>query len=244
MRMTKILPILMLLCTTFVNTQELNGLTLTQLNDKPKTLVLGYIEFPPYTYTNKQGEAEGIELELADKLVSSAGYQFETTSLPATRLIYYLKYGLVDIMIGLDTHPKLNEIALVSKKVLATIKLNTYFIGKKTPITTSQDLVNKKIIIMRGYNYGGLIDFILDKKNNVQYQTTKSHSSGFNMLLSKRADYFLAYQQPSQKSLDKSSIQNLHLTNLSKLPIYLIVSKKTPNAQAVFNRLEQAIDEL
>jgi len=244
MGMTKLLPILMLLCTTFANSQELGGLTPTQFKDKPKTLMLGYFEFPPYTYTDKQGEAAGIELDRAGKLISSAGYQYQTTSLPIRRLIQYLKSGYVDIMIGLKSHPKLNDVALVGNKVLNKIKLNVYFIGKKKPITTPQDIANKKIIIIRGYNYGGLIDFILEKENNVTYQMTKSHSSGFDMLRAKRADYFLAYQQPSQEFLAKHLIKDLNSMNLSQFPIYLIVSKKTPNAQAVFDRLEQAIPNI
>ena len=249
MQMTKLLPILILFWAMFVQALDTKGVRLTQskltqVKDKPQMLTFGYIEFPPYTYTNKQGEAAGIELQRADELISSAGYRYKTTSLPTKRIIQYLKSGYVDIMIGLSTHPKLNEIAFVSHKILNIIELNTYFIGKKTPIITPQDLINKKVIIIRGYNYGGLIDFILNKKNHVLYQMTKSHSSGFDMLRAKRADYFLAYQQPSQNYLDKHSIKELNLTNLSQFPIYLTVSKKTPNAQAVFKRLEQAIPNI
>jgi len=244
MPITKLLFILMLFGASCAKAQDSKMLELDQAKDKPQTLMFGYIEFPPYTYTNEQGKAAGIELERADKLISKAGYRYQTTSLPTKRIIQYLRSGYVDIMIGLNTHPKLNEITFVSDKVLNRIKLNTYFIGNKTPIVTKEDLINKKIIIVRGYNYGGLIDFILDEKNNVQYQTTKSHSSGFEMLRAKRADYFLAYQQPSQAHLDKHEIKDIHLTNLSQFPIFLTVSKKTANAQAVFNRLEAVIDKL
>jgi len=47
---------------------------------------IGYIEFPPLYITTAQGRAQGDLVELLDKVVTNAGYNYTTTQLQPIQL--------------------------------------------------------------------------------------------------------------------------------------------------------------
>ncbi len=47
-----------------------------------KKLRLGYIEFPPYTFTNSSGKPDGILIDLAYKVFPKAGYEWAALPYP------------------------------------------------------------------------------------------------------------------------------------------------------------------
>jgi len=77
----------LLLCTSPASSEQL-------------TLTLGYAEFPPFTYTNEQGGAEGFLLKKNQQVFKRAGYQIKYQALPAKRLNKYLALGNIDLFIG------------------------------------------------------------------------------------------------------------------------------------------------
>ncbi len=59
-----------------------------------------------------------------------------------------------------------------------------------------------------------------------------------------RAEYLLHYEAPAKKILEKMSIPNLNMNQISSFPLKFVVSKKTPDAQDVLNKLEKAYNDL
>jgi len=128
----------------------------------------------------------------------------------------------------------------VGVQPLSTIKLNLYSL-KDVSTTQLDDLTNESVIVIRGYSYGGAIDYINDKKHNIKVQVTNTHESALGMLASGRGDYLLAYQQPAELVLQDKPIKNLHFNNLSNLTLYFILSKKTPHAGKVLMKLDEVL---
>jgi len=56
--------------------------------------------------------------------------------------------------------------------------------------------------------------------------------------------YLLDYEQPVNKALRTYPVANLRKNLLSCLDAYFVVSKKTPNARTVLDRLESTCKEL
>jgi len=220
----------------FVSLQLCNAL----LASNATTLTLGYAEFPPFTYTNEQGNADGIMLAKVEKIIGLAGYRVNTRALPTKRLMKYLVSGEVDVWLGINRPQDFKGHVLVSKQELGFVSLNIYSLTNQE-LTGLSDLNGQSVIIIRGYNYGGAIDHILDKNHKITTFITHSHESAFNMLAQRRANYLLAYQSPARVALQNLAIENLSIYNLSKLPIFLIVSRHTRDAEAVLNRLEKVL---
>jgi len=205
-------------------------------------LVLGYIEFPPFTYTNQHGSADGTLLKEAQKIIEQAGFQVNTIHLPAARLKKHLEIGEVDLWLGIKPPKDLEDKVLLGKQKLSTIRLNLYSLLAKEAIDIA-DLKGQEVIVIRGYSYGGVIDYLNDSKNNIKIHETHDHAAAFKMLAKKRANYLLAYQKPSDLALQQLTIDKLKVNNLSTLPIYFIVSKRDSNAKAVLATLEHLLIE-
>ncbi len=145
---------------------------------------------------------------------------------------------------GLKTLPEFERKSYVGRSVIAELVLRAYSRGKKPAIFKREDLSGKTIIIMRGYSYGGWINYIEDPKNRVFHIKANKHEAAFNMLLAGRADYLLDYKDPSEKALQKIKIPDLSFNQISAFPCYFVVSKKHPEGREIVERLDRAFERL
>lgn len=209
-----------------------------------ETLRLGYIEFPPYTYTTETGEPAGILIDLAKKVYPEAGLDFTATSYPVRRLANYIGSGDLDIWMGLKTLPEFEGKTYIGKAEIAELVLLSYSRGSKPPILKKEDLSGKSVIIMRGYSYGGWINYIEDPANKVNFINANKHEAAFKMLLAGRADYLLDYKDPSEKALETVKIHDLSFNQISSFPCYFVVSQKLKDGQKIVDRLDKAYEKL
>ncbi|MBU1168417.1 MAG: transporter substrate-binding domain-containing protein [Proteobacteria bacterium] len=207
-------------------------------------LKIGYIEFPPFTYTEAGGKPSGILIDLANKVFHDAGYEFEAFSYPVRRLASYIGSGDLDVWMGLKTLPEFTGKAYIGDAIIAELVLRAYTKGKKTPILVKEDLIGKSIIVLRGYSYGGWITFIEDPKNNINHIKANKHEAAFNMLKADRADFLLDYKEPSDMALQKIRINDLEYNQISALPCYFVVSRANPKGQDIIKKLEKSHEKL
>ncbi len=122
--------------------------------------------------------------------------------------------------------------------------MRSYSIGKKSLIKTKKDLNNKSITILRGYGYGGWVNYIKDPLNKIKYEEANTHQSAFKMLQLGRTDYLLDYKHPATKVLEDMKIPELQHYDISILDCHFIVSKKSPNAVKFLKDIEKAYQQL
>ncbi|GAB6098015.1 transporter substrate-binding domain-containing protein [Desulfatiferula olefinivorans] len=207
-------------------------------------LRLGYIEFPPFTYTDGHDTPAGIFIDLANHIFPDAGLSFTAESYPVRRLAEYIGSGDLDVWMGLKTLPEFEGKAFIGKTPIAALVLRAYTRGKKPPIRVKEDLIGKSIIVMRGYSYGGWITYIEDPANQINHIKANKHEAAFNMLRANRADYLLDYKEPSDMALQSVSIPDLSFNQISALPCYIVISRSTPDGQNILDRLEASYHKL
>jgi polar amino acid transport system substrate-binding protein len=210
----------------------------------PATLKVGYIEFPPVFSTTPEGKPEGILIDLAAKVIPEAGYDWNASSYPVKRMSDYVAKGKLDLWIGLKTIPDFEGTTYKGESELLKITLKAYRIKDLPGITAKDDLQYNSVIIIRGFSYGGWINFIMDPKNQVDYIETNDHKAAFRMLKAKRANYLLDYENPAKKALENFEIPGLKENTVSSFGAYFVVSKKTPDAENVLKNLEKAYKKL
>jgi len=211
---------------------------------KTKILRLGYIEFHPYFYTNGQGNPEGIFIDIAEKVFREAGFRLEAVQLPTKRMAAYLGDGEIDVWMGLKTLPEFEGKAYLGNSVLAELVLRAYMIGEKPYLHIKEDLKNKKIIVLRGYSYGGWIHYLKYPSNNIELLKADSHQAAFQMLNAGRADYVLDYRRPSEVVLQQTDITDIRFSDMAAFPCFFVVSKKLPQGQIILDLLEHAFQKL
>lgn len=204
----------------------------------------GTTNFPPFYVINNNGSASGIYLDIMERTLEHAGISYRLDIYPTKRLYRNLGLGETDLFLGIKGSPEYDDNVLYSKIAISQIQMRIYAIGDTPLPSVKEDINGHKIITMRGYGYGGLVEYFEDSDNNIEVTTTSEHRSSFLMLKKKRADYVINYKHPSETALADLTIENLKYTNFYDAKVYFIVSKETPNAQEIMDKLEQAYLDL
>ncbi len=207
-------------------------------------LKAGTTSFPPFYVVNSDQTASGIFLDIMEQTLKNADLDYRLDIYPTKRLYRNLGTGETHIFFGIKGSPEYHDNVLYSDTEISQIQMRIYAIGETPLPLKKEDINGHKIITMRGYGYGGLVSYFADAKNNIEVTSTTKHRASFLMLKNKRADYVINYKHPSETALANLKIKGLKYTNFYDAKVYIIVSKKTPNAQQVLNRLEQSYLEL
>lgn len=213
-----------------------------------QTIRMGYIEFTPVFYTNTDGVPQGLLIDLAQKVATEAGYRLEFESFPAKRMVSKLIKGEIDLWAGLKTLDGFAENTYSGDSRLLQICLNAYGIDSVPVISNKEDLNGKMIIGLRGYSYGGWATYLKDSANDIDYIEVDNHESALKVLdRNNRAGkkcYLLDYEQPVDKALQNYPVIAIEKNQINCLDAYFVVSKKTPNAKNVLNKLENSYKKL
>lgn len=140
--------------------------------------------------------------------------------------------------------PALQDCCLVGKKPVTSTELRVYAHAETPPIKSREELVGRSAITIQGYSYGGLLNFIADKKHNITNNVATTHEAAFAMLERKRADYLIDYSGPSTEILTLHPMSGFSHEVIGRLDVYLVISKKRADAEKLLTRLEGIADTL
>lgn len=208
---------------------------------QPKELIIGFDDFPPITYVDEQGQSQGTALNYAQQVLEELGYRVKFRALPSARLYKELISGKVNIWMGALGKSELKNHTLESRYSIEQINLALYYPLEQVTPSLPYDLKNKKIITIKGFSYWEKVNtWLNDKDLNIKVIQASSHTSAIAMLLKKRGDFLLSYQEPMSFTRQALGIESLQLPFivLQKIPLSFILSKQTPHAHSIM----QAID--
>ena len=167
-----------------------------------EALRIAYVEFPPYTYRNADGQADGVMIEITRKVVLEAGYQPEFIFLPISRVYLYLKNGQIDVWPGLTRIPTLKGEVMESWVSPMSTQLSVFYCPEKAqPLAHLDQLSGKTVIVIAGYTYAGFINW-LTAADDIRITEAPNHRAALNMLKRNRGDYLIDYRQPIKQILD------------------------------------------
>lgn len=213
-------------------------------SDDDHHIEVAYVEFPPYSYTNDQGEADGIYINVTRRILEHTGYHPRFHPLPIARTYLYLKEGKIHLWPGLAEIPSLQGHVLESNINPITTHLNAWFLDGTPTIQSIDDLRGHQVILIAGYTYAGLLYDIRDPKNQINVITTPTHRSALQMLQLGRGDYLLDYVDPVMEVLSENPIPNLKSVRLISQKGAYLVPKQLPNGKDLMEKIEAAYYEL
>lgn len=206
---------------------------------------VGFYEFPPYSYSDSQGRAQGAILRLTERLLAHAGYQAETRAYPSARLYSDLRSGSVHIWPGAPGKPELAEHTLETRTQVGEIVLNLYFRRDTLLPRFPEDLRGRGLILISGYTYWQPTNALLgDPALAITPHRTGSHAAALEMLQRHRGDFLLDYQTPVEQARRRLGMAELPFLQLQRVPLKLIVSRRAPDAEALRDALDRAYAEL
>lgn len=192
---------------------------------------------------NDKGEPDNPLFRLAGELFAKAGIPWHSRTYPAARMFRYLQDGTSQFSI-LVKAPSLQSCCLLSRKPVAKADLRVYRLGVLAPIHSREELAGHSVIVVRGYSYAGLKDFLADPRNRVTAYEAPTHTAAFRMLASGRADYLIDYAGPAAETLAAEPLSGVQSDSLSQQEVFLVLSRTYPDAEKVMARLEAIADSL
>jgi polar amino acid transport system substrate-binding protein len=203
-------------------------------------LKLGYIEFPPYYFTNELGQAEGHLIELSRLLADSAGYDLDIRALPTRRAAQMLAAGEIDFWLGLATITEQAEQVLISQVVVDTIQLQIYSLSPLPEVVDKDYLLGRKVVLLRGYRYGGWTDFIQAPESNTEIYLANNHHQAVKTLVGRGYDFLLDYRLPIKRTLEQIDAPPLFVADIHSLNVHILVSTHHPQAHRLLQLFEAA----
>lgn len=205
-----------------------------------RELKVGILSFPPFYVINPDKKPSGILTNIMKKTLQETELDYKLEEYPTKRLYKNLGTGETQLFLGVRGPAEYDKHVLYSNVVVSQIQMRIYAKGVMPLPSRKEDLNGHTIIVIRGYSYGGLIDYLLNPNNNIDVTSTSEHISSFLMLKNNRADYLINYKHPSESVLKDLEISDLKFTNYYAADVRFIVSKSTPNAESIMHKLEQA----
>jgi len=208
-------------------------------------VIVGTLEFPPFTYSDAEGHPKGSMIELCKRLLHQAGYQGDFHSLPSARLYASLLDGSVHVWPGAPGKTELQGYVLEGRATLGKVDLMLYFRPDTRPPKLPEDLAGRTVLLISGYGYWKpYSDWLSDPTLNVRVNRPNSHTSALEMLLRQRGDFLLDYHAPVEQARQDLGMAELPHMHLHRLTSKMIVSKRAPNAEALRDALDRAYAEL
>jgi ABC-type amino acid transport substrate-binding protein len=205
---------------------------------------VGVLHFPPFYQVDSDSEFKGYYIDILKKVFENAGMDYNISLYPSKRLYLNLAKGKVDVWMGTKGVDIYKNKTFVVEKKITDIYLRVYTTGNTPGIKTVQDLNNKRIITILGYNYGGFVKYLNNPKNNIRTDQSSTHELAFKKLRTGRADYLLDYKVPSETVLKKLDIPDLKWNDIKTVGIYIFVSKKAENAEEIYRNISKSVEEL
>lgn len=206
---------------------------------------VAYYEFPPYSWTDDNGQPQGSILALTERLLRHAGYRGEYRSLPGARLYAGLQNGSVQLWPGAGGKTELVNDTYEARNSLGDFNLMLYR-RRDTPAPQfPEGLRGKEVIVISGYSYWKPVnDMLTDPALGLTIHRTSTHAAALEMLLRKRGDYLLDYQAPVEQTRKSLGLSPLPYTLLQQIQLRLVASRHAPGSQRLLDDLDRAYEEL
>lgn len=217
------------------------GLSLPALAQE--VVKVGCVEFPPLTYTGADGRPAGHATELLRDILTRTGLPFDMKCYPGARLMASLRDGNAHVAM-LIRHPDIVDSVLYGRLPMAYLELDAYRMATTPPLGAIENTRGKSVILLRGYGYGGWIDFFKDPANGLRLSYADSREAAIRMLASGHGDYLVDYADPAALALARTAAPGLRTEALTRLATYFLVSKKAPDAAALLRRIEDIFTQM
>ncbi|MFW5498195.1 MULTISPECIES: substrate-binding periplasmic protein [unclassified Maridesulfovibrio] len=232
--------------------------TILSLSNKiiyAEQITVGYIELPPYYYTNDQQKPEGILLHLTKKIMERAGCKCKYMSMPSKRILHTIKKGGLFASIGWFKTPDREEYANFSlpiyenKPILVLLRRENR--EQFSKYKTLEELLKKsryKTGLIAGHSMGGYIDYLLQKHPKSFHALSGTTEQLVRMLHDKRIDFCLLAPVEIAKIIRQSPYKedDFYLMSMSDIikgnTRHLIFSKDVSND--TISKINAAITEI
>ncbi|WP_321404415.1 transporter substrate-binding domain-containing protein [Maridesulfovibrio sp.] len=218
-------------------------------------ITIGYIELPPYYYTNSENKPDGSLLHLTKRIMNKAGYECRYISMPSKRILHTIQKGKNFASIGWFKTPQREKYAKFSlpiyenKPIVVLLRHEDH--DQFIKYNTLKELLEQtkfKTGIVAGHSMGGYIDYLLEMHPQSVYTLSGTTQQLVRMLHTGHIDFCLLAPVEIAKIIKQSHYKDDKFSFMSMADIikgntrHLIFSKDVSND--TISRINSAITEI
>lgn len=194
-------------------------------------LRVGVLHIPPLAEVRSPTNTSGPLIHYMHRLLQSAGLAYRMEGFPARRLYRNLAAGESQFWVGVKNVPEYEGKVLYSEQPVYSLHLRLYRLPGTPEIRQLSALQTQRLIVIRGYSYGGLLEPLKQRPMGLQWKDANTNYKALEMLQLRRGDYLLSYAEPIEQLLQQRP-QKLEHEVLQELPMYLVLSRAPPMRKA------------
>lgn len=207
-------------------------------------LEFGYVNFPPFGYTDDDGRSKGYLVALTRRVFQAMDQPVRIVQHPASRLYRQMGSGRTAFTLGAAGLHRLTDTAVESQEPALTLTLVVYHRKGTESISNVQELKGKRVILIKGYSYGKLGRFFEKHADALQIIEARGHKSALRMLEFDRADYLLNYQIPAETTIAKNNLSGFKKDIIGTIDVHFYVSRALENAQSLADAWDDQLQAL
>lgn len=200
-----------------------------------EVITAGVISFSPYYIVEKGVVKGGVYTDILERMMERAGLKYSIKAYSVSELFAGIENGDVQIWMGTPVNG-----AISSPRKIAEANILVYTQSTISPPSSMDGLAGKRVLVIDGYNYGGLLKKLSEPSRGIIVDRVKSHETAFKRLSSGLERFVVDYQTPAEKTISDLKIMNLKSHILSTIDVKIYVSKKAPEPEKLMEKLMKA----
>ena len=186
---------------------------------------------------------EGQLVDLLEQVMDHMDQRWTPQFFEVPHLLTNIAEGKTDLAM-LIRHPLLEQKAIYGKLPVGRLILKAYRHPSKPSASTLESLQGKRIILLRGYGYGGMVNKLIDSNKGKPPLFASNREQALQWLTEGKADYLLDYKGPASAAIKKMGYKDISGDTVIDKNIYFVLSGKLVNADSLMARLESALTQI
>lgn len=201
---------------------------------------MGVPFFPPYAFFDVDGKLTGLWFEQLDPVFQRAGIEYKPVNVAISRFYSSIATGKVQLSALPKGMPGMENV-IMSDAPFANFDLRVFWLDSTTSIESLNELAGKKVVLIKGYSYGGEVEAALPIAVREQFQVVDNQAVAIKKLVLKEADYAVGYW--AMMSYLQKNFPSLQISNqkVAEIPIYFAVHKSSDNATDIMQKFNGAL---
>ncbi|MBS4689707.1 amino acid ABC transporter substrate-binding protein [Aeromonas sobria] len=217
-----------------------------------ESLVVGWVNWQPFSYRNEQQQISGLDVELLNAIFQRANYQAKFSEMPWARVLHELKFGTVQLAMSANITTERQQYARFShpyREEETAIVIRRQDVERWRGITTLEQLINTPdfhIGVLKGFDYGNTFRQLMARPElQSRLQMRLRLEQLLKMLQGGRIQGFILDPHGLQEWRHKDELQDgLHiLLRIELTPVHLMLSKKS-TTETQLQQINLAIEQL
>ncbi|WP_319780722.1 transporter substrate-binding domain-containing protein [Maridesulfovibrio sp.] len=191
--------------------------------------------FPPWKMVDTQDRISGINIDIANLLLSQLGLKAKYINRPWKRCMLMIEQGTADIMNGLLKHPEREKVMIFLEPPYKTKSTKAFYVlkGNAGKIKSYEDLRNLNIGVTLGTKFFPRFD----NDKHLKKDIASNAITNFKKLLAGRINTFILTETVGDYLLFKHGyqdrIEKAEYSYAQPIPVYFAVSPKSPLAERI-----------